>query len=74
MKYATVKFGMMLAIALILGASNTSTSQEKESATKTKTADEGQVIRTVMTKEEQARLTPDAVLQAMKDGNARFNS
>ena len=40
----------------------------------TKEAEEGQLVTKVMTKEEQDKLTPDLVLQQLKDGNARFHN
>ena len=64
----------MLTIASILGACNTGTNNENASSTETKEAEEGQLVTKVMTKEEQDKLTPDLVLQQLKDGNARFHS
>ena len=74
MKNAAVTFGIMLTIASILGACNTSTNKENASSTEIKEAEDGQVSTHVLTKEEQDKLTPDLVLQQLKDGNARFNS
>ena len=74
MKNAVVTFGIMLTIASILGACNTNTNKENASSTEIKEAEDGQVSTHVLTKEEQDKLTPDLVLQQLKDGNARFNS
>ena len=74
MKNAAVTFGIMLTIASILGACNTGTNKENASSTEIKEAEDGQVSTHVLTKEEQDKLTPDLVLQQLKDGNARFNS
>lgn len=43
-----------------------------ENVTTLKTKEQKQVVYHVMTKEEQAKLTPDAVLQEFMDGNKRF--
>lgn len=74
MKNSAVTFGIMLTIASILGACNIGTNKENASSTETTEAEEGQLETKVMTKEEQDKLTPDLVLQQLKDGNARFHS
>ena len=58
--------------ATVLFSCNQGTKTETTASTKTEEAK--QVVTHVMTKEEQAKLTPDQVLQEFIDGNKRFQS
>jgi carbonic anhydrase len=73
MKTTVVKLGVMLTIVSILSACNSGTNKQKTSSTETNAA-EAQVVKHVMTKEEQDKLTPALVFQELKDGNSRFKS
>lgn len=61
-------------IAVIAATVLFSCHQGTETTTPTKTEDAKQVVTHVMTKEEQAKLTPDQVLQEFIDGNKRFQT
>lgn len=62
-------------VSLTLFSCNQGTKQETQNGASTETKTEtAQVINHVMTKEQQAALTPDAVLKDFMDGNKRFQS
>ena len=62
----------MLSLATILFSCNNGT--KTENATSTTNEEVKPVVSHVMTKEEQVKLTPDAVLQEFIEGNKRFQS
>ncbi|WP_026899157.1 carbonic anhydrase family protein [Daejeonella oryzae] len=74
MKNAAVTFGMMLTIASTLSACNSGTNKQNVSSAETIVSNEDRVVNSVMTKEEQEKLTPDVVLQDFKAGNTRFHN
>ena len=63
-------------IAFMTAAVLLSCNQEtkKQTETTSKSEEVKQVVNHVMTKEEQAKLTPEQVFQEFKDGNKRFQS
>lgn len=62
-------------VSLTLFSCNQGTKQETQNGSSEETKNETrQVINHVMTKEQQAALTPDAVLKDFMDGNKRFQS
>ena len=67
-----IKAITMLSLATILFSCNNGTNTEN--ATSTTNEAVKPVVSHVMTKEEQAKLTPDAVLQEFIEGNKRFQS
>lgn len=62
---------LAFATALLFSCNQSTKTEEKASTTKEETK---QVVTHVMTKEDQAKLTPDAVLQEFIEGNKRFQS
>ena len=68
-----VKVFSILSITILMLSCNQTTKTKEKSSTATLEAPK-QIVSHVMTKEEQARLTPDEVLQELKDGNKRFQS
>lgn len=69
-----IKSIALLSVATILFSCNNGTKSENATATSTPKEEVKQVVNNVMTKEEQAKLTPDQVLQDFIDGNKRFHS
>lgn len=65
---------VMLCTATLLISCNGETKTEKSSLPSTLKENVKPVVSHVMTKEEQTRLTPDAILQEFIDGNKRFQS
>ena len=65
---------VMLSAAVLLFSCNNGTKTEKSNLISIVKEDEKPVISHVMTKEEQTRLTPDAILQEFIEGNKRFQS
>jgi carbonic anhydrase len=65
---------VMLCTAVLLVACNGETKTEKPSSASTLKEAVNPVVSHVMTKEEQTRLTPDAILQEFIAGNKRFQS
>lgn len=65
---------VMLCTAVLLVACNGETKTEKTSSASTLKEAVNPVVSHVMTKEEQTRLTPDAILQEFIAGNKRFQS
>jgi carbonic anhydrase len=65
---------VMLCTAVLLVACNGETKTEKQSSASTLKEAFNPVVSHVMTKEEQNRLTPDAILQEFIAGNKRFQS
>ena len=63
----------LVSLTLFSCNQGTKTESQKDVSTETK-AETAQVVSHVMTKEQQAALTPDAVLQDFMDGNKRFQS
>lgn len=63
-----------LCTAMLLISCNNTTKTEKSSLLSTVKEDAKPVVSHVMTKEEQTRLTPDAILQEFIEGNKRFQS
>ena len=61
-------------IAVMVATVLFSCNQGTKTTASTKTEEANQVVTHVMTKEEQAKLTPDQVLQQFIDGNKRFQS
>ncbi len=70
-----IKSLVLLSSVVFLVSCNQATKPtEPTTATTETTAEVTPVVNHVMTKEEQAKLTPDAVLQDFKDGNKRFKA
>ncbi len=69
-----VKILVLASIGMSLFSCNQEAKQETSSEPKNSSQSGVQPITHVMTKEEQAKLTPGEVLQQFKDGNARFQS
>ncbi|MDW8851880.1 carbonic anhydrase family protein [Flavobacterium sp. MMLR14_040] len=65
---------VMLCTAVLLVSCNNATKTEKSNAASAVKEEVKPVISHVMTKEEQTRLTPDAILQEFIEGNKRFQS
>jgi len=65
---------VMLCTAVLLVSCNNATKTEESNATSAVKEEVKPVISHVMTKEEQTRLTPDAILQEFTEGNKRFQS
>ncbi|WP_337965528.1 carbonic anhydrase family protein [uncultured Flavobacterium sp.] len=65
---------VMLCAAALLIACNGETKTEKSNSNSTLKETVKPVVSHVMTKEEQTRLTPDAILQEFIEGNKRFQS
>ncbi len=64
----------LLSIVVFLFSCNQATKKTETIATPVPAAEVTQVVKHVMSKEEQSRLTPDLVLQDFKDGNKRFQT
>ncbi|WAC41560.1 carbonic anhydrase family protein [Pedobacter sp. SL55] len=64
----------MAVLAAMLFACNSSNQTENHSNNALQTNEAKQIVSHVMTKEEQEKLTPDAVLKEFIDGNKRFQS
>jgi len=64
----------IIALASLLSACNNAGPQQASTkdSLQTQLANEVPLVDKVLTKEEQAKLTPDTVLQMLKEGNARF--
>lgn len=69
--YGKILATAMVSLTLFSCNQGAKTETQKEVSTENKTE---QVINHVMTKEQQAALTPDAVLKDLVDGNKRFQS
>lgn len=75
MSAKNLKFGLLLMVTFLLVACDTNNESNSEVQT---TEDEPQqeqivgVVEDVLTKEEQDALTPDMVIQSLKEGNERF--
>lgn len=69
-----IKSFVLLSAVTMLFACNLETKKEDTTATAVVKEEPQQVVKHVMTKEEQAKLTPEQVLQDFKDGNKRFQS
>ncbi|MDZ4793028.1 MAG: carbonic anhydrase family protein [Bacteroidota bacterium] len=67
-----IKSIALLTAVIFLFSCNQTTKTSETTAPSAKTAEETQVVNHVMSKEQQAKLTPDEVLQDFKDGNKRF--
>ena len=65
---------VMLCTAVLLVSCNNGTKTEKSNSTSIPAEDLKPVVSHVMTKEEQTRLTPDAILEDFIAGNKRFQS
>jgi carbonic anhydrase len=74
MKKLPVQFLAALIIAASFFSCNEPVKKEEPAAAEAKAEDAKQLVSHVMTKEEQAKLTPDEVLQQFKDGNQRFQT
>ena len=68
-----IKFGLIV-LASFTMACNQEVKTETEVAKTALKVEEPQLLTTVLTKEEQQALTPEGVLQELKEGNARFLS
>ena len=67
----------IISITLALGACNNPTVQQNTTSAdslQTQMAKEAPLVEKVLTAEEQSKLTPDTVLQMLKDGNYRFQN
>lgn len=69
-----IKSIALLSVATIFFSCNNGTKSENATVTSTPKEEAKQSASHVMTKEEQAKLTPDQVLQDFIDGNKRFQS
>ncbi len=69
-----IKSIVLLSTVVFLFSCNQTTKKTETIATPVPAAEVTQVVRHVMSKEEQSRLTPDLVLQDFKDGNKRFQT
>lgn len=65
---------VMLCTAVLLVSCNNATKTEESNTASAVKEEAKPVISHVMTKEEQTRLTPDAILQEFVEGNKRFQS
>lgn len=75
MKKTTIKLGLFVLGTLALTACSNGDNQVEQEVISTSEAKDAETIglvEKVLSKEEQAALTPDAVIQALKDGNDRF--
>lgn len=75
MKKTTIKLGLLVLGTLALTACSNGDNQVEQEVISTSEAQDAKTIglvEKVLSKEEQAALTPDAVIQALKDGNDRF--
>jgi len=71
--YTKIVATALVTLTLFSCNQGTKTETKNEGSTETKELTKN-VITHVMTKEQQAALTPDAVLQELVEGNKRFNS
>lgn len=74
MKKKLIKVFTISAFSISAISCNQETKTDSVAASTSKTEEYKQVVSHVMTKEEQAKLTPNEVLQQFIDGNKRFNS
>ncbi|MCY7292447.1 MAG: carbonic anhydrase [Ferruginibacter sp.] len=69
-----IKSFTLLSVASLLFSCNQRVEKEDVKSASVKTEEQKQIVKHVMTKDEQAKLTPDEVLQDFIDGNKRFQS
>jgi len=74
MKTANLILVLMVSMATFLASCKVAPKGDVKSEAKSIDSQETQPLASVMTKEDQAALTPQMVLQDFKDGNARFHS